>query len=132
MVDDDGIDAVVGVAHARELMEEAGVAVYRLEVGCVVFLNPHRVCRAHLRGVGNAEVEGVLGVLVADGQLERRTVGPLVQQQRVLTLDGPCPDGECVVQGVGFFAFVHMVDGTYLVLHRTLDGGAGTDEDEQL
>ena len=69
-------------------------------------------------------------MLVADGQFERRTVGSLVQQKRVLTLDGPCPDGERIVQGVELFASVHMVDGTYPVLHRTLDGGAGTDEDE--
>ncbi len=129
MIDDDGVNAKVGAPYGRQPVEEAGAAVYRLEVRDVVLHDPYRVECPLVCRIGHIEDEGVYGMLVADGQVEFGDVHHAVEQ-RVASVGAWCPYVERVGERGRLVAVVDVVDGVDGVLYRAVDGGAGVQERE--
>ena len=73
---------MMGISDTCQLMEEGRIAVDRLKMGDVVFLDPYGI---HLLDavVGKGEQQYILRMGIADGQRETGTADETVQQQRI-------------------------------------------------
>jgi hypothetical protein len=85
------LDALDGV-------EEVGTAIDGLEVRKVLLFDNHRVDYVQSRAIATAEIEHILWVLVADGNLETIGVDNMVEQHRIVSVDTVCRNGQRVAQ----------------------------------
>ena len=86
------LDALDGV-------EEVWTAIDGLEVRHVLLFDNHRVDHVQSRAIATAEIEHILWVLVADGNLETIGVDNMVEQHRIVSVDAVCRNGQRVAQG---------------------------------
>ena len=85
------LDALDGV-------EEVRTAIDGLEVRNVLLFDNHRVDYVQSRAIATAEIEHILWVLVADGNLETIGVDYMVEQHRIVSIDTVCRNGQRVAQ----------------------------------
>ena len=86
------LDALNGV-------EEVWTAIDGLEVRHVLLFDNHRVDHIQSRAIATAEIEHILWVLVADGNLETIGVDNMVEQHRIVSVDAVCRNSQRVAQG---------------------------------
>jgi hypothetical protein len=86
------LDALNGV-------EEVWTAIDGLEVRHVLLFDNHRVDYVQSGVVATAEIEHILWVLVADGNLETIGIDYMVEQHRIVSVDAVCRNSQRVAQG---------------------------------
>ena len=85
------LDALDGV-------EEVWTAIDGFEVRHVLLFDNHRVDHVQSRAIATAEIEHILWVLVADGNLETIGVDYMVEQHCIVSIDTVCRNGQRVAQ----------------------------------
>ena len=83
---------------ALDSVEEVRTAIDGLEVRNVLLFDNHRVDYVQSRAIATAEIEHILWVLVADGNLETIGVDYMVEQHRIVSIDTVCRNGQRVAQ----------------------------------
>ena len=89
VVDDNGVDAVMGMAHPRDGMEERRVAIHGLKMGLVKLLHPDSIDGETLRRAAYLEIEDIFRPPIAYRKAETVDVFIEVDEQGVAPVT-PC------------------------------------------
>lgn len=118
----DGVDGMLRIAHALDLMEEGGCTVDGLEMGLVVLGYRHRVTES-LKVTGmEGEEERVTTAAIAHGDEKAVDTDKLVAQRRIAAVMAVCRDRQGVLERCDISG--ELVFGINRIVHRTVDAFA--------
>lgn len=120
IVDDYGVDGVMGGRDLLDCVKERGAAVDRFKMRSVVLVHSDRVYALDARCAPYLKIECVLRALETDGQKETVCVDLLVDDHRVIAVLYVRRNCQCVREGRDVTC--QQVFGMDHVVHRTVDG----------